>query len=356
MGVTHSQPLRSSVASSLSTAGIAFSVAVLVCHLRWPLRHHKAIERVPDGKHTVRVFSAEEVGSAAEEAGQDAHSIKSRVGNFKKSKLKNLVEGIGADCGYNVDFNMSDGTAAIQSKSKGFDNEALTGELTELEQIAAEQRIVQEAIRLIQIVRSSGVPRQLPHSHVLRTQLQTAELQLAEILDNVDSFWRYGREEPMADLLCLPIMQLAARNETKAIVPLPLPKECKAFQTPLESDLSALRVEEDASLQEVESVYRRNARDMHKQGQCLDIEAFHQLQTQYDDRRFQRSSWQCDIHSSDDILAHYFLIGTDPKQSRYREYSSGLLDVPSRGKLLSKIEVLINWGETSGSATGLGNG
>lgn len=299
----------------------------------------------------------------------DAHSVKSRIGNFKLSKLRRLVEGIGEECGADVDFDWSSGTAVVSWGADRESSHVVATEETEAEQNERERKIFEEAVRVVQALRKSTVPRKLPHYHVLDKQLANAENLLGEIGDNVDQFWRYGRDEPMAALLELPFMRLAAEGGGAALLPLPLVPigagRGKAPQPigPDPEDLALLDLTANAdensspSRTEMEAAFRRRARELHHRGTCVNPEAYHELQEAYE-RCLQGRPRppKASMVSSDDVLAHYLLVGTDAAKSRYREYAQGLLDVVQRERLLNRIDVLRNWGETSGSTTGLGQG
>merc|ERR1711957_770687 len=98
-------------------------------------------------------------------------------------------------------------------------------------------------IRIVRLLRKSGLPKKLPHFQVTNRHLEDAENLLGEIGDNVEEFWRYSRDEPMADLLDLPLLRFAAENIATggtAMVP-------KLFASSDE-----IRLEEDCALLGVE--------------------------------------------------------------------------------------------------------
>mmetsp|Transcript_19712 Transcript_19712/g.54153 ORF Transcript_19712/g.54153 Transcript_19712/m.54153 type:complete len:375 (+) Transcript_19712:51-1175(+) len=308
----------------------------------------------------------------------DAHSIKSRVGNFKVSKVQKLVEGIAQEFGADHLYDVRNQRVLrpAQTSSVGSD----VARETEEEQGMREQRTFEEAARIMRLLRQSAVHRKLPHFHAVDRQLENAENFLSEIADCVSEFWRYGRDEPMADLMQLPIMQLAASGGREAIVPVtqgfvkhlwsqaigPMANVSARqaedvvladARTALEESLKLLGVGADATAQEVESAFRRRSHKLHKHGHCIDLEAFHGLNNAYHYWLAHRvSPPRGAFAGGGDLLAHYLLIGTDPGESRYRECSVGIMDAVHRDRLLQKVEVLRNWGETSGSTTGLGQG
>merc|ERR1719174_789217 len=83
----------------LGVVGVGTLVVALCLHQR-SLKKKKEQEDVGPQQ-------SQESGSvlgAAERGDAESHSHKSRIGNFKISKVKNLVEGIAADLDVNVEF------------------------------------------------------------------------------------------------------------------------------------------------------------------------------------------------------------------------------------------------------------
>jgi len=314
--------------------------------------------------------SGEALASHSAEA-DEAHSIKSRVGNFKVSKLSRLVEDIATAVGSDVRFDVRTNTAeAAQAddEAEGREVDSAEGATAEERQIALEQRAVGGTLEIIRCVRATAVHRRLPHYHAVDRQLDAIARLLDIIADNLADFWRYGREEPMADLLSLPLMQLAVNGGNAAIVPMPqcfLDGTGDVVGNTEETAATLLGVAPEAGQEAVESAYRNRARELHQHGECVNLEAFHQLTDAYDllmGRRRASSSGAAAPASlgagglGAEVLAHYLLVGTDASGSRYREYARGILDAAHRERLMQKAEVLVNWGEASGSMTGLGQG
>jgi len=307
------------------------------------------------------IFLAEP--SVAEAGG--AHSVKSRIGNFKVSKIKRIVESIAEEFGTDHLYDARE--QRVYHFNASTDSTVVSHE-NESERATREKQTFEEAVRVVKLVRQSGVHKKLPHFHTVDRQLDNAQNFLDEISDNVEDFWRYNRDEPMADIMTLPFMQLAASGGADALVPvtqsyanfIKSQSTDEANLTPadmLVQDLAILGADADATWEQVDSAFRKRSHKLHKHGHCIDLEAFHELNNAYQRWLARRSGIPSNAASkSTDVLAHYLLCGSDPFDSRYRECAVGILDASHREKLLQKIDVLRNWGETSGSTTGLGNG
>lgn len=216
-------------------------------------------------------------------------------------------------------------------------------------QVREERRILLAAATMVQDIRRSSVHRKLPHYHSVDRQLQMMQEQLVSISQSVDDFWRYGRDEPMQQLLILPSMRLAATiAEHGSIVPVSLGFVKELVETGTDdedpaSDAAALGICGGAAREVIESAYRRRARHYHRNGKCFNEVGFHALTTARDRCVARISAPQLKAYSGGgDIIAHYLLVGTDPGESRYRECSCAILDAVHRGKLLERIQVL-NW-------------
>jgi len=151
--------------------------------------------------------------------------------------------------------------------------------------VRREQQLILEAAATVQMVIRTGAFWCLPHPHAAKKQLCTIADKLEEVADCTSPhniFWRYGREQPMADLLELPLLRLAA--SCSVIVP-----------------VSLGYVKEPGEL----------------------------------------------------AVARFLVSGTDANKSRYREFSSGILDAVQRDRLLFRLEWLfqsvwdlpLTWGD-----------
>jgi len=327
-----------------------------------------SLPEVVDEKENEKEDDEDYDGRGAEES---AHSLASRIGNFKISKLARLIEDLAVACGSDKRLDVRSvgmrTAAELEPDDAADEQEVEQTETAEDRQARVERSAVEEAIRILKIVRDSDVHRGLPHFHIVDRQLETASLQLEEVVENIGTFWSYGREEPMSELLALPIMQLASSGGHEALVPLP---ENLQSSGPSDADVairSCSEVVADAAAflgwnpetnrRDLELAYRREARKLHRHGQCIDRDAFHRLSEAYQICTLERLATPNMVpKGGSDILAHYLLVGTDPRGSRYHEYARGVLDAPNREQLLQKIDVLLNWGEVSGSTTGLGQG
>lgn len=151
-----------------------------------------------------------------------------------------------------------------------------------------ERDVVLRAAEAVALVRRTQAYRAAPHPYAVEKQLRKLEADLREISDCLHEssfFWRPGRDEPMAHLLQLPLLQLSASD--CVLVP----------------------------------VTSGHVKETWMQGELA--------------------------------VARFLLSGTDPKVSRYREYSSGILDAMQRDRLLRCITRLfwpvwdmpLTWGD-----------
>lgn len=305
--------------------------------------------------------------------------LKSRFNGFKISKLKRLIgamaEADDVELEAEVDFNW-DKAAAGQAQTEGASAEHAidTNDETEWEKlVASEHRTFLLAAQTLHDLRGSSTHKKLPHFYVVDRQLSQMEEQFREISEHVLEFpWRDHRDDPISDLMKLPFMTLMADGGQQSLLPVsqgfvkqieskPDVKEAKDISADEEKaeDERLLGIDATCDREALESAFRFGARELHAHGQCIKIDAFHKLNNAYDRcrARLTNTGWKDAYRGgSNDILAHYLLIGTDPSESRYGEAVSGLLDALKRERLLTRLDVLRSWGEVSGTATGLGNG
>lgn len=296
----------------------------------------------------------------------DSSSLKSRIGNFKVSKLKNMMQGIAESLDTEVEFDWNKaaaGTLHVAEHAIDCNNETAWER-----QVASESRTFQEAARVLHEVRGSDTHRKLDHFYVVDRQLSQMINQFREISEHVLEFpWREHRDDPISDLMKLAFVILASGFDQEALLPVSqgFVKHTGALQDgetaedQASRDEALLGIEADASKYAIESAFRLEARRMHRHGCCIDIAAFHELNNAHGRciARLSNSGHRRAYRGgSTDILAHYLLIGTDPSESRYGEAVSGLLDALQRERVLIALDVLRSWGEVSGTATGLGDG
>eukprot|EP00928_Gymnodinium_smaydae_P091104 TRINITY_DN74806_c0_g1_i1.p1 TRINITY_DN74806_c0_g1~~TRINITY_DN74806_c0_g1_i1.p1 ORF type:complete len:422 (-),score=94.69 TRINITY_DN74806_c0_g1_i1:124-1206(-) len=299
--------------------------------------------------------------------------IKSRVGNFKTSKLKRLVEGVADGLGQN-DVEFDCGTASCVRAARAEEPVDLSVATDWEVQAGKEQQVFVEAARIVRELKSTATHRKLQHFYVVDRQLTQLEEHFREISEEVIEFpWRENRDDPMADLFKHPFMQLAAAADEAKQALLPVSRgfvkrtaampaanaaEAEAEEQRRSEDEALLGVEPGVDRRALESAFRHRARELHAGGHCVERDAFHALNNAYERclARLVDSGWRNAYRGGGDILAHYLLIGTDPSESRYGEAVSGLLDALQRERLLVRIDVLRSWGEASGSLTGLGQG
>lgn len=301
-------------------------------------------------------------------------SLKSRIGNFKISKLKKLVLGIAEELDSEIQFDWdraAQGCVQTGGEKRSTEYAIDTNNETEWEREACrEQQTFLRAADILHEVRGSATHRKLQHFYVVDRQLSQLEAQFREISENVLEFpWREHRDDPIIDLMKLPFMSLAADGGHEAILPVSqgFVKHTASQVSVTDTERESLRIDDeillgvnpDVNRESLQSAFRHKARNMHAHGHCIKIEEFHELNNAYMrcQARMTNSGWKNAYRGgSTSILAHYLLIGTDPSESRYGEAVTGLLDALQRERLLTRLDVLRSWGEVSGTATGLGNG
>jgi len=264
---------------------------------------------------------------------------------MKVSRLKKMVEDIAEAC--------TAEPAALPAAQDRWppsdfgDWEAMTWD----EQVQTERKIMRSAMCVVQDVRQSLVHRKLPHYHMVDRDLQTMAVQFEELGEKTLGFWRYGRDVPMLELLLHPLMQLASRSEG-ALVPLSLGFVKQITQEALEQvssedapglDAALLGVTLGADRDSIESAYRRRSRHFHRHGRCVNRPGFHAL-TSARNRCLARLAGPAlqAFGGGGDVLAHYLLMGTDPTESRYQEYSVAILDPVHRERLLTAL-LKVQW-------------
>eukprot|EP00913_Durusdinium_trenchii_P026354 g24729.t1 len=150
---------------------------------------------------------------------------------------------------------------------------------------------LQEDARTVKLVLSTGAFQALPHVHVAQKQLDAIASKLDEVSDLLsphNMYWRFGRDEPMKQLLEprsgavergeTPLLQLAASEG--AMVPV--------------------------TLGHVKELHTARAVFLREPGEYL--------------------------------IARFLVSGTDAQKSRYREFSSGILDALQRERLMMRLE------------------
>eukprot|EP00933_Yihiella_yeosuensis_P060602 TRINITY_DN63353_c0_g1_i1.p1 TRINITY_DN63353_c0_g1~~TRINITY_DN63353_c0_g1_i1.p1 ORF type:complete len:371 (-),score=66.91 TRINITY_DN63353_c0_g1_i1:110-1222(-) len=302
--------------------------------------------------------------------------LKTRINNFKISKVKRMTEGIAEDLGAEVDFDWNE---AKNLKDTHFAEDAInTNSQTEWErQVNDEQTTFFEAARICEELRQTETHRKLPHFYVVDRQLTEMAANFREISEDVLVFpWRECRDEPMAELMSQPFMQLAKGGKSsEALLPVSQgfvkqtgndKSQSESEDCPLgfaedlrAKDEALLGIPEDADRSMIESRFRQKARDMHEHGQCVRKDDFHALNNAYGRclARLIDNGRHIEAYAGGgDILAHYLLVGTDPSESRYGEAVSGLLDALQRERLVMRLSNLRIWGEDERSGTGLGQG
>mmetsp|Transcript_38349 Transcript_38349/g.105640 ORF Transcript_38349/g.105640 Transcript_38349/m.105640 type:complete len:385 (-) Transcript_38349:3-1157(-) len=293
--------------------------------------------------------------------------FRTRVGGMAASRLVKMLEDLTQACHWGDEDERSSRTIASPPVPALEKPDDATFCQTWDEQVLAERRTLEAASEIVREVRRSVVHRKLPHFHAADRQLHNIEQQLEMLSMSTQSFWRYGRDAPMAELLELPLLQLAATGGEGTLVPVTLGFMKHTVDKGLEAPVSEAAVDdspgEDAALlgvalgasrDTIESAYRRRSRHFHQHGRCMNAVGFHAL-TAARNRCLARIAAPTlrAYGGGGDLLAHYLLIGTDPNESRYRECSHGILDVLRRGELLEKIHVLqwpawdipLTWGD-----------
>jgi len=304
--------------------------------------------------------------------------LKTRIGNFKISKVKRMVEGLAEDFGDKVEFDW-DTVKNLHDSHTSKDAISSNDQSEWDKQVNMEQQTFLDAAEIVGDIRRSGTHRKLPHFHVVDRQLGDMEAHFRELSEDVLIFpWRECRNEPMSELTELPFMKLAKEHRSGQSL-LPVSQGYvkhtvggAGFGTELDctSDTACSdpedrkRVQDEALLgvaagvdrQTLESAFRHKARTMHVHGHCVMMDEFHALNNAYG-RCLARLAGSISAYKGGgDILAHYLLVGMDPSESRYGEAADGLLDALRRDRLLMRISVLRIWGEDERSGTGLGQG
>mmetsp|Transcript_62779 Transcript_62779/g.182050 ORF Transcript_62779/g.182050 Transcript_62779/m.182050 type:complete len:361 (+) Transcript_62779:71-1153(+) len=217
------------------------------------------------------------------------------------------------------------------------------------DQVYEEKQTLIAAAAIIRDVRQSEVHRKLPHFQAVDRQLQVIERHLEHVSMSVQSFWRYGRDSPMGDLMALPIMRVAATRGEGMLIPvsLGLSKELTAISDEGCDDVAAdcliLGVALAADRDAIESAFRRRSRHFHRHGRCSNVPGFHALVSARNRCLARISAPTLPAYGGGgDLLALYLLAGTDPTNNRYRERSVGILDSVHRGQLLNKLDI-IQW-------------
>jgi hypothetical protein len=237
-------------------------------------------------------------------------------------------------------------------------------------QLADEQRIVEAARSIVSDVRQSEVHRKLPHFYSVDKELRILEESFQSIGISIKGFWRYGRDEPMADLLRLPLLDLASTGGSGSLIPLSqgFVKDaleagvCDAYGLDEEagdegeeaSDLAVLGLRPLHSQDDVESAFRHRSRHFHRHGRCTNVRGFNRL-TEARNRCLSRLAMPKlrAYGGGGDLVAHYLLMGTDPGESRYHEFAVGILDSAHRHTLMQRLQVLqwpvwdipLTWGD-----------
>lgn len=318
-------------------AGIGFGfVAALFAAYSF---HHRAPRR-GGGAPTKRPADADTI-VGDERLGVLPQDSKTRIGGMKVSKLVRMVDEMAEASG--VPIERVPANSPVQAPS------ALSWD----EEIARERATFDEAVRIVRGVRHSVVHRKLPHFHATDRQLRVLEEQLAAIGVNVKNFWRYGRDEPMAKLLELPILRLASTGGQGALLPVSLgfvkhfaDEDFEHVDT--QKDLSSedallLGIALGADAAAVESAYRRRSRHFHRHGTCCNVRGFNALGAARNRCLARLSMPELRAYGGGgDLVAHYLLMGLDPGESRYREYTGGILDGVHREALMQRMQV-VQW-------------
>lgn len=285
-------------------------------------------------------------------------SQKSRVHGFKISKLSRLVDGIAQELGYDHRIDTATGAVIHASVAETSPETTSVGEVEpESVQFDREHRTLDEAVRIVRLIRMSGVPKKLPNYNITNRHLEDAENLLGEIADNVEEFWRYSRDEPMADLMDLPLLRFAAENIATGGIAIVPKLSASSDEILLEEDCALLGVETTADKDTVLSAFRHKALELHTSGHCTDVDLFHRLNNACQ-RRVAHGRFLPHVafQGKCDDLAVHLLVGADPRDSRYREPSAAIMDALRRERLLQKVHGVLNWGEVGGTTTGLGQG
>lgn len=346
------------IASGLGFASLG---AVAIMYLRksarekWKASESRCTESLDCGEH--------DCDARTPVTAEGAPKLKTRVGNYKISKVKRLGESLAEDFKMEVEFDWD--TATNLREDHSVKDAINTNDQSEWEnQVNLEQQTFLDAARIVGEIRKSGTHRKLPHFHVVDRQLSEMEAQFREFSEDVLVFpWRESRNDPMSRLMELPLMQLAQDRGLQSLLPVSqgYVKQTAQAMKPEDDqqaqDEALLGITAGADRQTLDSAFRHKARRMHANGHCIMISEFHALNNAYG-RCIARlsASLKTAYSGGGDILAHYLLIGLDPSESRYREVPTGLLDALGREKLLMKTNLLRLWNEDERCITGLGQG
>jgi len=358
---------RSGNNTAFSLGLFSVVVAAVISLQRALSRHGKWV----DAKFAPQAANVTCGSQEDEEDENESHRSRTRVGGMKVVRLKQMLDDMAE-----AHREEAEPTPAPISDADWvpveFCDELFVG-LTWEEQTLKEKRAFVGASTIIQEVRQSAVHRKLPHFYSVDKELSRIAEELLLISMSTQSFWRYGRDLPMRRMLSLPLMQLAATGGENAILPVTLGfvKHTKGVGPSYDDEdgidalaaLEAASPGEDAVLlgfalgadrETIESAFRRRSRHFHRMGQCTNIRGFHAL-TAARNRCLARLAMPSlpAYGGGGDLLAHYLLIGTDPGESRYREYSTGILDANQRGHLLDRMQILkwptwdipLTWGD-----------
>eukprot|EP00930_Biecheleria_cincta_P097741 TRINITY_DN89421_c0_g1_i1.p1 TRINITY_DN89421_c0_g1~~TRINITY_DN89421_c0_g1_i1.p1 ORF type:complete len:367 (+),score=62.75 TRINITY_DN89421_c0_g1_i1:64-1164(+) len=317
---------------------------------------------------------ASNIDPAAPISAEGNPKLKTRIGNFKISKVKRMVEGLAEDFGEKVEFDW-DTVKNLHDSHSSKDAISSNDQSEWDKQVNTEQQTFLDAAEIVGEIRRSGTHRKLPHFHVVDRQLGDMEAHFRELSEDVLIFpWRECRNEPMSELMELPFMQLAKDHRSlQSLLPVSqgyvkqtvrgAELDCTSATACSDAedgqrveDEALLRVAAGADRQTLESAFRHKARSMHVHGHCVMMDAFHALNNAYGRCLARLAGSISAYRGGGDILAHYLLVGMDPSESRYGEAPDGLLDALRRDRLLMRISVLRMWGEDERSGTGLGQG
>lgn len=317
------------------------------------------------------------VDPAAPFSAEGNPKLKTRIGNFKISKVKRMVEGLAEDFGDKVEFDW-DTVKNLQDHHVSRDVISSNDQSEWEKQVNMEQQTFLNAAQIVSDIRRSGTHKKLPHFHVVDRQLSDMEAHFRELSEDVLIFpWRECRDEPMSDLMELPFMQLAKEHRSlHLLLPVSQGYVKQTARTGLDTEQNCSgaaassdaedehRVKDEALLgvaagvdrHTLESAFRHKAREMHAHGHCVMMDEFHALNNAYGRCLARLSGSITAYKGGGDIFAHYLLVGMDPGESRYGEAADGLLDALRRDRLLMRVSVLRMWGEDERSGTGLGQG
>lgn len=336
--------------SILASAAVgSFAVCYLWRRRRWP--HGQGGET--HAEHDVGLVGGGAKGPIDAERQQAPGCCSVRVGGMKVSRLRRMIEDLAEEMmGGARRGAVAEAPPVAQLASPEGDLDLATWD----DQVLMEKRTMEAAATIIRDVRRSEVHRSMAHFYAVDRQLQVIEHQLASIAMSVQSFWRYGRDTPMRDLLVLPLMRLAETGGEGAVLPVSLGfvklGGARERLDPL-LDCALLGVPLGADREAIESAFRRRSRHFHRRGTCCNEGGFHELAAARSRCLARLSCLELPEGTGGDLLAHYLLVGTDPGESRYRERALGILDSAHREALLRRIQVLqwpswdipLTWGD-----------